>query len=220
MELTPQTISFARIGASHTRFWDDRQLVLSLGASQGLSILDATKDPANKDGTTPRAQFFKLDGAAQYTQAFKGWGTWRLDLNGQWTPHPLYSDDQLILGSISSVRGFTRAPFRADRGGIIRSEFSTALPMERMPAFIKAIQPLNDSLAGTQLYSYADFGSGRDLANRRDVARAAVGAGLRYRYGRLTADFSIAQPVYQKGLTSARDTYHPEFYVSLTAKAF
>lgn len=220
VELTPQAISYARIGASHTRFWDDRQLVLSLGASQGLSILDATKDPATKDGTTPRAQFFKLDGLAQFTQAFRGWGTWRLDLNGQWTPHPLYSDDQLILGSISSVRGFTRAPFRADRGGIIRSEFSTALPMERMPAFIKAFQPLHDSLAGTQFYSYADFGSGRDLANRRDVARAAIGAGLRYRYGRLTADLSIAQPVFQKGISSARDTYHPEFYVSLTAKAF
>lgn len=220
IELTPQTITYARLGVTHIRFWDDRQWVVSLGINQGLDLLDATRDPAVKDSTTPRAQFFKIDAASQYTQAFKGWGTWRLDVSGQWTPHPLYSDDQLVMGSITSIRGFTRLPFRADRGGIVRSEFATALPMEKFPESLKAVPFLYDSLAGTQIYAYADFGMGRDIANRRDVSRGALGAGLRYHYGRLTAELMMAQPFHQKGIARNRDTYKPEFYATLTAKVF
>lgn len=220
-ELTPQTISFARIGLTHTRFGEDRQQVYTLGINQGLGIFDATKDPALRDFTTPRAQFFKLDGSVHHSQVFKGYGVWRLDVSGQYSPYTLYSDDQLVLGSQTSVRGFTRTPFRVDYGGLARSEFASAALFEYFARKTGPERPvLTEALSGLQLYAFADAGGGHDIANRKNVYRASLGAGLRYKQGRLSADISIAQPVWQQGLRARSDTYHPEFYLTLTAKAF
>lgn len=219
--LTPQTIAYARFGVSHQRFYDDRQLVLTFGISRGLKILDATRDPAERDFTTPRAQFFKLDGGASYAHAIKGWGVFKADLTSQWTALPLYSDDQLTLGSISTVRGFARHPFKADRGVILRSEFASAVPVDLLLGRAKEdLTLLSEMLGGTQGFVFADFGHGRDLANRRDVSRGSIGGGLRYRHGRLTADMTIAKPVYQMGLAKDRDTLKPEFYLTVSSKLF
>jgi hemolysin activation/secretion protein len=219
--LTPQTITYLKYSLNHTRYFDDRQLFLSLGVSKGIAAFDATKDPAAIDSTMPRAQFFRIDGASSYTQVFKGWGMWKLEASGQWTNAPLYADDQSTLGSASTVRGFTRAPFKVDSGLVIRSEFAAAnLGQYLGDAAKQALAPIEEYIAGYQPYAFADFGAGKEIANSRVVQRAAIGAGIRHRVGRFTIDLSVAKPLYQEGLTRNHDTFKPEFYLTLTSKVF
>lgn len=219
--LTPQTISYVRVGATHQRFWENKQLVVSAGINQGLEIMGATRDPGRPEFDVPRAQFFKIDGAASYLQAFPGIGLLRVDLAGQWSEHPLYAEDQIVLGSVVTVRGFTRSPYRVDRGAYVRTEFASALPMDLLLGKYKSDLVMVDEVGrGLQLYGFTNFGGGHDVANRRDVVRGSVGGGVRYKHGRVSADFTVAKPVYQDGIPNNRDTYKPEYYLVVSTQIF
>ncbi|MCJ2013613.1 ShlB/FhaC/HecB family hemolysin secretion/activation protein [Methylobacterium sp. J-076] len=219
--LTPQTISFLRVGVTHQRFSEDAQFVAALGLSQGLRILAATRDPRDPPFDVPRAQFLKLDGLLSYARALQEIGVVKLDLSGQWTDAPLYSDDQLILGSITTVRGFTRMPFRADRGMVARGEFASALPMAWILGDRRGDLAFLDELgSAVQLYAFANLGAGRAIAEQAAGARGSIGGGIRYRQGRFSMDVTLAKPVFQAGLPANRDTYKPELYLTASAQLF
>lgn len=219
--LAPQTISFLRAGVTHQRFYEDAQLAASLGLSQGLKILTATRDPLDPPFDIPRAQFLKLDGLLSYARAIPDIGIVKLDLSGQWTDAPLYADDQLILGSTSTVRGFTRMPFRTDRGAVARGEFATALPMAWLLGDRREDLAFLDEVGSAiQLYAFANVGGGRAIAERVLGARGSLGGGIRYRQGRFNVDLTLAKPVFQAGLPANRDTYKPELYLTASAQLF
>ncbi len=219
--LEPQTIAFLRGAVTHQRFFDDTQVVASLGVSQGLRILTATRDPGEPPFDVPRAQFLKIDGLLSYARTLEAVGSVKLDLTGQWTDAPLYADDQLILGSVTTVRGFTRMPFRTDRGAVARGEFATALPMGWLLGERRGDLAFLDEVGGAvQLYAFATLGGGRAIAERVLGARGSVGGGVRYRQGRFSLDLSLAQPVFQAGLKADRDTYKPELYLTASAQLF
>jgi hemolysin activation/secretion protein len=219
VSLTPQTIPHARTGITETRTFDGLQVSYGAGVDLGLPVLGATEDPADITPTTPRAQFFKIDGQASAAKSFESIGLLRLDLNWQWTEHPLYSDDQLVLGSVSSVRGFANTAVRADRGVTLRTEFAPALPIsaligDRKDDWVFA----HEVLQGLQPYLFADYGVGYDIANRETLERAGVGAGLRYRHGRVNLDASIGEPVYRTGGVKPKKWFAPEAYLTLSIK--
>jgi hemolysin activation/secretion protein len=217
--LSPQTIPHARIGITEVRTFETLQVSYGIGLDQGLSIMNATEDPVDIMPSAPRAQFFKVDGQASVSKAFENIGMLRVDLNAQWTDHPLYSDDQLVLGSISSVRGFTNGAVRADRGVIVRTEFTpgfsvASLVESRKDDWVFAYE----ALQGLQPYVFADYGVGRDIANHETLERAGIGAGLRYRQGRVTLDASIGEPVYRSGGPKTSKWRAPEAYLTLSVK--
>jgi hemolysin activation/secretion protein len=217
--LTDQSVAVARLGFSRTHLFDTWQVYYGAGFSQGLKILGVTEDPDDPAADVPRAQFRKWDAAAGFIKGFKGIGTFRLDCSGQWTDTPLYSDDQLTLGSSSSVRGFTNLPEKVDRGGVLRSEFAFALPKDWLFGKSKDRMPFAwEFVGGLEPYIYADYGFGENIANDDFLARAGVGAGLRYRQGRVNIDFSYAYPIYEKG-PDHRDK-GPEIYLTATVKLF
>jgi hemolysin activation/secretion protein len=217
--LTPEIVSFGRVGLSETRSFETMQLSYGAGLVHGLPIFGAIDDPPDMERSAPRAQFWKVDGNVSLVKALAGFGTARLDLNAQWSAHPLYSDEQLVLGSVATVRGFTNNAARADKGVVLRSEFSPAGPVDRILGSRKDEWLfLADSLAALQPYVFGDYGIGHDIANREDVQRAGIGAGMRFSHGRVTLDASIAEPVFRCGGERLKHWQMPEAYVTLSVK--
>jgi len=219
VSLTPQTLPHARIGITETRTFETLQLSYGIGFDQGLAIMNATEDPADITPSTPRAQFFKIDGQVSASKVFENIGMLRIDVNAQWTERPLYSDDQLVLGSVSSVRGFTNGAVRADRGAVVRTEFAPAFSIaslieRRKDEWVFA----HEVLQGLQPYVFADYGVGRDIPNHETLERAGIGAGLRYRHGRVNLDASIGEPVYRTGGPKTNKWQAPEAYLTLSVK--
>ena len=219
--LTPQTIAQIRLGVSEMRTFDNLLFGYGIGFNQGLTVLGATHDPANIGLVTPRAQFFKMDGNISLSEKFDAVGMVKLDLSGQWTKYPLYSDDQLVLGSISTVRGFTNTATRADRGALIRFECAPYFPANSILGKNKETWVfLNEFLGGIQPYGFSDFGYGQDIANKYDVQRASLGTGLRFQQGRTSLDVSISEPVYRRGGAKINNWQSPEAYLTLAVKIF
>lgn len=225
--LTPQKIAPARLGLSRIHHFEGsgkgllsgRQVSYGIGVSRGLTIWDATRDGPRAGPAAPRAQFWKLDAAAGFAQGLRDLGVLRIDVTGQWTARPLYQDEQMTLGSVSSVRGFTNTAAKVDRGVLVRSEL--ALPVGGLmgrsddkadPTF------LNDMLRALQPYGFADGGHGRDLANARDLTRMSLGVGLRHAHGRTSFDLSVAYPVMERG--APRSPRGPEIYFTLNSRLF
>ncbi|UVF19983.1 ShlB/FhaC/HecB family hemolysin secretion/activation protein [Microvirga terrae] len=219
VSLTPQTLPHGRIGITETRTFETLQLSYGIGFDRGLAIASATEDPADIAPSAPRARFVKIDGKASTSKVFETIGMLRIDLNAQWTDHPLYSDDQLVLGSVSSVRGFTNGAVRADRGAIVRTEFAPAFSIanlveEQKDDWVFAYE----TLQGLQPYVFADYGAGYDIANREVLERAGIGVGLRYRHGRVNLDASIGEPVHRIGGPKTSNWRAPEAYLTLSVK--
>lgn len=219
VSLTPQTIASVRTGITETRTFETVQISYGAGLNQGLPILGGMDDPPDITPSTPRAEFLKFDGQASLSKAFAEVGLLRIDLNGQWTERPLYSDDQLVLGSISTVRGFTNGAVRVDRGVVLRTEFAPSFSLvsligDKKDDWVFA----HEFLQGIQPYLFADYGMGRDIANHENLQRAGIGAGLRYRHGRVSLDASVGEPVYRVGGPRSNKWQAPEAYLSLSVK--
>lgn len=236
VELAPQTVFALRGGVTLAKTFGNQTLSVAIGVGEGLDALGATIDPASPDDTAPRAQFVKVDGSLGYALAVPDVGTLKVDLAGQWTDHPLYSDDGLTLGSATSVRGFTQAAATVDRGVVVRSEFGLSSPANWFTRPLDRGDAGHDTgsdrrsmpdsgalprrfVAGAQPYLFADCGAGEDIANGLGIARAAVGAGFRYAFERLRFDVAIAQPIASTGPRSP-PAMHPEIYLTLSIKAF
>ena len=221
VELAPQTAAIVRFGLGERRFAERTVFGWGLGANVGTSLLGATPTPEGADATVPRARFFKLDGNLGFERMFEGWGKLSLAANGQWSPTALYQDDQLTLGSLSSVRGFARAPVFADRGALLRAEFTPDLHLSELFSAPAGKSPfLQDVLGATQPYAFADAGAGYDIANAAPVSRASVGTGVRFDLGRTTFGWSVAVPVAWQGTSTGRQISRLESYMNLSIKLF
>jgi hemolysin activation/secretion protein len=194
LRLVPQRITAARIGLSQTWSLGERsQFSYGGGVSRGLPWFQATRDRRSIAPGAPRAQFWKLDAFAAFAHGFSGIGLFRSELSGQWASTPLYSDDQLTIGSSASVRGFAGSAAKADRGVVLRNDFVAELPVAALLGESRdELTFLADVLGATRPYAFVDVGYGQDLANARRTARSGGGVGLRYAHGRTNFDLNVA----------------------------
>lgn len=218
LRLSRQTVAFARIGASHARYFENAQLTLAAGVSKGLGLFGAIRDPQGASDQTPRARFLKFDGALSYVKKMPEIGVLSLSLSGQWSPKALYQDDQLVFGSLASVRGLARDPAFADSGALARAEFSPHLPLGFLDT--KTTPFLFDAAGGLKPYVFADYGAGWNAAARERVTRASAGAGLRYHLGRIDFDVTGAVPVQWTGGQRDKRIARFEAYLNLSLKLF
>lgn len=226
-QLTPQQFTVARFGLTRSATPGERQqFSTGFGFSRGLTLFNATRDPDIPMPDTPRAQFWKLDGFAQYVRGFEDLGIWQTTLSGQFAATPLYADDQLVLGSAGSVRGFASRAARVDRGGFMRNEFTLALPAkrvlgERAESWVFA----SDVINAMRPYAFLDLGHGENIAEHRTVSRIGTGIGLRFALGRSRVDASIAYPLLDE-TRSPQEVIRrpaggsPDFGLNFTFKIF
>ncbi len=227
LQLTPQQFTIARVGLTRSATPGERQQFnIGFGVSRGLTLFNATRDPAVMLADTPRAQFWKIDGSAQYVRGFEDLGIWQTTLSGQFAATPLYADDQLVLGSAASVRGFGARTDRVDRGGFMRNEFTLALPSKRvLGERAETWTFAADMIDAVRPFAFLDLGRGENIAERRTVSRIGAGIGMRFALGRSRIDASLAYPLLDetrtpKGVMRRPAGGTPDIGLSFTFKVF
>lgn len=196
-----------------------REYKYGLGVTAGLPILGASQDGPALSMRLPHTQFWKVDGKAELKQDIRKIGALNFEFKGQWSPVPLFSDDQLSLGSIWNIRGFINTVAKVDRGALLRTEFLPNLPVERLISAIGTPQELsfiNDMLRATQPYIFYDTGYGRNIALRTNITRSSFGGGIRTDYGRTKMDLSLAHRLVERG--TIRIPREPEVYFTISTK--
>ncbi|MDN7180728.1 ShlB/FhaC/HecB family hemolysin secretion/activation protein [Caballeronia sp. SEWSISQ10-4 2] len=130
IELSPQNLTVARVGVSTLRRFvmNDQAAAATfdLGVSQGLPWLAASHDAGSIDREQAHSQFTLLDstGTLQFslgTLAGSAW-TYRGTLRAQLSRVALFGNEQIFLGGMSSVRGFTEGGIAGDSGFYMRNE--------------------------------------------------------------------------------------------------
>jgi hemolysin activation/secretion protein len=219
LELTPQT--FAAIENGFTKKWNlgkTAQFTLGAKVAIGLKSFGATRD-VDVTSTTPRAQFRKVNGTMALQWAITDATTLASNLNAQWSNTPLYSLDQLTLGSISSIRGFRATPYPVDQGGTWRNELSQKLPVDAMfnAAGLEKQTWYANRLKALEGYAFIDSGYGVDLSNKVTHSLVGAGVGLRVKDSRVTVDLSFAKGMFQSDHTTPLAR---EIYINVGIKAF
>ncbi|VVE40511.1 ShlB/FhaC/HecB family hemolysin secretion/activation protein [Pandoraea fibrosis] len=128
--LTPQDLTILRVGISglwrFTRGGQPGAVTASLGVSQGLPWLDATRDFDGIQKQDAHAQFTKIDASTTVQMLLAQIGptywTWRSTLTGQYSAVALFGNAQIFLGGMDSVRGFMQGGIAGDSGFYARNE--------------------------------------------------------------------------------------------------
>lgn len=223
--LTDQRVSQLQTGATYSRFFERGSLTGRIGASMGLPILNARVDPGDIDASTPHSQFAKIDASFSASYVFPQKASLSSSLSAQWSMDPLYSDDQMTIGSRSSVRGFSNGSFKADRGLVWRNEVAFAMPVDLLLGK-PAQRPVPTSewartvLSRLNPYLFIDAGLGRDIANDAAGYRVGSGVGLRYGGPRLSFDMGYAWRLAADAQSRRASGETGEMFMTLRLKVF
>ncbi|MFM0592166.1 ShlB/FhaC/HecB family hemolysin secretion/activation protein [Paraburkholderia dilworthii] len=130
IDLLPQDLTVLRVGLNGLRRFvaHDQAAAATwdVGVSQGLPWLSASHDGPGIDEVDAHSQFTKLDATATLqvalgTLAGTQW-TYRGTLRGQYSHVALFGNEQIFLGGMDSVRGFTEGGIAGDSGFYLRNE--------------------------------------------------------------------------------------------------
>ncbi|MDR6496328.1 hemolysin activation/secretion protein [Paraburkholderia terricola] len=130
IELSPQDLTVLRVGLNGLRRFvaHDQAAAATwdVGVSRGLPWLSASRDSPGIDEVEAHSQFTRLDATttlqiALGTLAGTQW-TYRGTLRGQYSRVALFGNEQIFLGGMDSVRGFTEGGIAGDSGFYLRNE--------------------------------------------------------------------------------------------------
>jgi hemolysin activation/secretion protein len=130
IDLSPQDLTVARVGLSTLRRFamngQGAAATFDAGVSQGLPWLAASHDTRDIQRTDAHGQFTRFDttGTLQCSLGTV-WGsawTYRGTLRAQFSHVALFGNEQIFLGGMSSVRGFTEGGTAGDSGFYLRNE--------------------------------------------------------------------------------------------------
>ncbi|EKF57035.1 hemolysin activator HlyB [Agrobacterium albertimagni AOL15] len=234
--LMDQRVSPLQAGLTYSRFFERASLSARIGASQGLSIFNARDDADDIDASTPHSQFTKLDASLSGSYVFPGHASVTSSLSTQWAATALYSDEQMTIGSRSSVRGYSNGSFKADQGAVWRNEVAFAMPVDWLlgksgsstqsdsqgPVQVSASPSewARSSLSRLNPYLFLDAGLGRDIANEVTGYRVGSGVGLRYGGPRLSFDLGYAFRIAEDHRSQRVSEEKGELFMSMRLKVF
>ena len=163
-------------------------LTLALDYERGLSAFGALRDADGLPDDAPRAQFGKLRYQLGYFYPFQAAGMeaeFSSRIEGQRAQDALHGSEQILIGGIYSVRGFSATSLSGDHGWFSRNEL--------------ALRPVL-SLAGQALplrvYAGVDLGAVSNRAAGVPSGRlAGIAAGVSGAWDRLSFDIFHARPL-------------------------
>ncbi|WP_296651619.1 ShlB/FhaC/HecB family hemolysin secretion/activation protein [Paraburkholderia sp.] len=128
--LSPEDLTVLRAGVNGLRrFTADGQPAAAtwdVGISEGVPWLSASRNAPDIDSTEAHSQFTMADatGTLQCQIGQLGPTTWRYQgtLRAQYSPVALFNNDQIFLGGMDTVRGFTEGGVSGDSGLYLRNE--------------------------------------------------------------------------------------------------
>ncbi|WP_205602448.1 ShlB/FhaC/HecB family hemolysin secretion/activation protein [Chelativorans alearense] len=190
LRLDEQRVTTLATGVTYTRLFERGSVSGRLGVTVGLPILNANRDPSDAAPDTARYQFAKLDGELSATYTIPQTASLSSTVKGQWTERPLLSNDQMTIGSVETVRGFSKDFMKADSGFIWRNEAFFAVPAQRLvKGETASAEWARAVLSRVNPYVFLDGGLGHDNAN--DITGYRVSAGLGVRYGGRTFSYDV-----------------------------
>jgi hemolysin activation/secretion protein len=165
-------------------------LTTALDYERGLSAFGALRDPGGLPDDAPRAQFGKLRYQLGYFHPFSVAGVdaeFSTHISGQRAQNTLYGSEQILIGGIYSVRGFSVNSLSGDHGWYSRNEIA-----------LRPVLPLAGQALPLRLYAGVDVGA---VSNRAADAPGGrlTGAvlGISGGWNRLTFDVFHARPLSQ-----------------------
>ncbi|CAI8693776.1 ShlB/FhaC/HecB family hemolysin secretion/activation protein [Burkholderia sp. IT-111MI5] len=203
--LSPQNLTVLRValnglsrfvmrdqGAAAT--WD-------VGVSQGLPWLAASHDASEIGIDDAHSQFTKLDatGTLQFALGNLAGSAWayRGTLRAQYSRVALFGNEQIFLGGMGSVRGFTEGGIAGDSGVFARNEFA----WQNVPAWHDArIEP------------YVFLDGGKTHLNAQGGWPTLVGTGVgtraqwRLKSGTVSAEVLVGQALAQPAALGKKAT--------------
>ena len=165
-------------------------LTTALDYERGLSAFGALRDPGGLPDDAPRAQFGKLRYQLGYFHPFSVAGVdaeFSTHISGQRAQNTLYGSEQILIGGIYSVRGFSVNSLSGDHGWYSRNEIA-----------LRPVLSLAGQALPLRLYAGVDVGA---VSNRAADAPGGrlTGAvlGISGGWKGLTFDVFHARPLSQ-----------------------
>jgi len=205
VELADQKMTVGRLGANFS-YLSNYSLSGSASWSHGLEWFDATKD-VDLSGASPRAQFDKVQFNANLYKPINQYVSLSSSLSGQYARDSLYSSEQISIGGQYSVRGFSTSPSSGDSGAYIRNDLMFRLSENLGPKWMAEYLPY------LQPYLGFDYGWVDDNALGNQNGLGGVGYGVRFNYGKLSADIGAGIPLYKQTGTFVKK---PDKYTRIT----
>jgi hemolysin activation/secretion protein len=188
LDVSSRTLSFADLKLSYTRNLSQGYVSVDLDHVRGLKMAGALRDVPALAGNEPHAQFVKNTLDVRYSTPFE-LGEQQLGFESQLfvqrADTALYGSEQLFLGSLSSVRGFSLNTLSGDHGYYWRNTVS---------------MPWNTELAGNplsgRLYFSLDRGSVHSYNTDLPYGQITGAAmGLQLGWHNVSLDMIYAAPV-------------------------
>lgn len=135
LTVSSRKLSVLDVDANFTTGLADGVFAIDFGYARGLSAFGALRDPAAVPEGVARAQFGKIKYGLSYTRPFKVAGkdgAFSSTIAGQYGLDSLYASEQILIGGIYSVRGFTNTTFSGDRGFTWRNDVSLKFPFDAL----------------------------------------------------------------------------------------
>ncbi|WP_425273890.1 ShlB/FhaC/HecB family hemolysin secretion/activation protein [Paraburkholderia graminis] len=205
IELTPQDLTVLRVGLNGLRRFvaNDQGAAATwdVGVSRGLPWLSASHDSPGIDEVEAHSQFTRLDATATLqvalgTLAGTQW-TYRGTLRGQYSRVALFGNEQIFLGGMDSVRGFTEGGIAGDSGFYLRNEAA----WQNVPAWHDArVEP----------YVFLDGGKSHLVAQGGWPTLIGTGVGARaqwrYKTQTVTSEVLLGQALLQPAALGKKAT--------------
>jgi hemolysin activation/secretion protein len=160
----------------------------SLGVSNGLKLGGAQNDLPNLPDGAPHSQFSKLSYALSYYRPFKI-GEADLSLSSQLTGQDsrtgLQGSEQIAIGGLYSVRGFSLNSISGDKGYYLRNELSSVRTLN-----------LGGQAVAFRLYGAVDTGRVASIAQGAlDGRLTGMALGATFSWKALALDLMVAAPI-------------------------
>lgn len=128
--LSPEDLTVLRAGVNGLRRFSANgqpaAATWDVGVSEGMPWLSASRNAPDIDSADAHSQFTMVDatGTLQGAIGHLGSTAWRYQgtLRAQYSPVALFSNNQIFLGGMDTVRGFLEGGVSGDRGFYLRNE--------------------------------------------------------------------------------------------------
>ena len=188
LDVSSRSLTLMDLEAGYSTHLAGGALTLGLDYERGLSAFGALRDPAGLPGDAPRAQFGKLLYQLGYFYPFRAAGMdaeVSTHVAGQRAQDSLYGSEQILIGGIYSVRGFSANSLSGDHGWYSRNEIAVR------PGLSLAGQPLP-----LRLYFGVDVGAVSNRVTELPGGRlAGLAVGVSGGWNKLSFDIFHARPV-------------------------
>ncbi len=220
LDSTIYGIGFSQLVASKNRELFIKPTYYSGGKSFGARNDSKYSDIPNNN------QFDLFDLHLNYTQKLNSDYTQKIIFNSQVATRPLYANEQISIGGVSSVRGFESDSISGDNGFFINYELSSKLDKLYLLNNCKICQNIKNTF-------FVDYGKVYDLLEKKQENRyisSLAGTGFTWQFNHKLADvltgslvdgqqevrwqYSIAVPIKKSNLLTRKNN-NLVFYLRL-----